>query len=229
MQATDSGAGSVEVTLVAPSSAKKRNDPENEASDAAQDEAEKKSRNEAKSQPEQTHTPPHKTQTKPKPKSKPKPEPKPKPESKPETKPKPKSKSKPKPEQPPKAESASESASSPAKHESAAGQETQQPSSKSNSKQITPAVSGLRLLNNKPPQYPRRALRRHEEGTVKLKILVKADGSAGKVTVAKSSGYGALDDAAVAAVKKWQFKPARRGDTPIPGYALQTITFKVPD
>lgn len=64
---------------------------------------------------------------------------------------------------------------------------------------------------------------------VRLKILVEPDGTAGNVTVVKSSGYSELDRAAVETVEKWHFKPAKRGDTPIRGYALQNITFNLPD
>src|SRR5699024_5493814 len=103
-----------------------------------------------------------------------------------------------------------------------------QSANKSDANKITPAVSGLRSLNNTPPTYPRSALRRREEGTVKLKILVTPQGTAGKVEVVSSSGSKALDRAAVETVKKWHFKPAKRGSTPIAGYALQTINFKLP-
>jgi protein TonB len=81
---------------------------------------------------------------------------------------------------------------------------------KPGSNKITPAVPGIQSLGNPPPQYPARALRRHEEGDVKLKILVEPDGTAGQVTVIDSSGYSDLDDAAVETVKNWHFKPAKR-------------------
>lgn len=90
------------------------------------------------------------------------------------------------------------------------------------------AVSGLASLGNPPPQYPSLALRRSWEGTVVLRIQVLANGRAGAVTVTKSSGKPQLDEAAVAAVKAWKFIPAKRGDTPIDGFATQTIDFKLP-
>ncbi|MGB7755366.1 MAG: TonB family protein [Salinisphaera sp.] len=148
-----------------------------------------------------------KPKPKPRPKPQPKPEPKPKPQPKPEPKPEPKSQPKPDPKPEPKP--------------------APKPSPSSN--KITPAVSGLQSLGNPPPHYPSRALRRHEEGNVKLKILVEPNGTAGSVTVIKSSGYSDLDNAAVETVKKWRFKPAKRGNTPIRGYALQTISFNIPD
>jgi protein TonB len=90
------------------------------------------------------------------------------------------------------------------------------------------AISGLASLGNPPPEYPSLALRRNWEGSVVLRIQVLANGRAGSVTVTKSSGKPQLDDAAVAAVKNWKFIPAKRGDTPIDGFATQTIDFKLP-
>ncbi len=93
----------------------------------------------------------------------------------------------------------------------------------------TAAVSGLASLGNPPPEYPSLALRRSWEGTVVLRIKVLPNGRAGTVEVTKSSGKQALDDAAVEAVRNWKFVPAKRGDTPIEGFATQTIAFKLPE
>lgn len=90
------------------------------------------------------------------------------------------------------------------------------------------AVSGLASLGNPPPEYPSLALRRSWEGSVVLRIKVLPNGRAGLVEVTKSSGKQALDDAAVEAVRNWKFIPAKRGDTPIEGFATQTIAFKLP-
>ncbi|WP_430323267.1 energy transducer TonB [Pseudomonas aeruginosa] len=91
------------------------------------------------------------------------------------------------------------------------------------------AISGLASLGNPPPEYPSLALRRGWEGRVVLRIRVLPNGRAGSVEVTRSSGRKQLDDAAVEAVKGWKFVPAKRGDTPIEGFADQTIDFKVPN
>lgn len=167
--------------------------------------------------------PPRKEKPKPKPKPEPKPEPKPKPKPKPEPEPEPQPKPKPEPEPEPQPKPKP----TPEPKTTAGGQTSSEKPSASD--KVTPAVSGLKSLGNPPPSYPSRALRRHEEGVVKLKILVEPDGTAGKVTVVNSSGYSELDKAAVKTVKKWHFKAARRGDTPIRGYALQSINFNLRD
>ncbi len=91
------------------------------------------------------------------------------------------------------------------------------------------AISGLASLGNPPPEYPGAALRKGMEGRVILRIKVMPNGRAGTVEVTKSSGKQVLDDAAVETVRNWKFIPAKRGDTPIEGFATQTIDFKLPE
>lgn len=67
-------------------------------------------------------------------------------------------------------------------------------------------------LVNPPPRYPRSAKKRGYQGIVKLKVLVGQNGKVGELKVIKSSGHTILDKAAMASVKKWEFKPASRGD-----------------
>lgn len=94
---------------------------------------------------------------------------------------------------------------------------------------VTPAVSGLKSLGNPEPPYPPLALRRQEEGSVTLRILVLENGRAGEVIVTRSSRSALLDRAAVETVKnQWRFIPAKRGNKAIKGYAVQTITFRLP-
>lgn len=62
------------------------------------------------------------------------------------------------------------------------------------------------LKNYSRPEYPRRELRRGVTGSVILQFLVKGNGEVVRVSVAKSSGNGALDLSAFQAAKKWKFK-----------------------
>jgi protein TonB len=61
--------------------------------------------------------------------------------------------------------------------------------------------------NNRPPHYPDIARRNGWQGLCMVRVQVGADGRAGGVSVARSSGYGILDQAALSAVRKWQFSP----------------------
>jgi len=78
---------------------------------------------------------------------------------------------------------------------------------------------------NPKPEYPSIAARRGWEGTVKLLVKVSAEGESEKVTVQRSSGHDELDEAAVEAVEKWKFIPAKRGETPVPSTVIVPINF----
>lgn len=49
-----------------------------------------------------------------------------------------------------------------------------------------------------------------------LELLILADGRVGEIKVKQTSGHQALDRAALDAVRRWNFVPAKRGDEPIP-------------
>lgn len=59
---------------------------------------------------------------------------------------------------------------------------------------------------NPAPDYPDSARRRRIEGTVLVRIEVTADGGAAACVVVQSSGCLALDQAALAAARRWQFQ-----------------------
>jgi periplasmic protein TonB len=62
-----------------------------------------------------------------------------------------------------------------------------------------------------PPAYPRLAERRGWTGTVVLLIDVAADGTVSDVRIESPSGHDILDEAAVAAVRTWRFRPGTLG------------------
>lgn len=82
-------------------------------------------------------------------------------------------------------------------------------------------------LSNPAPVYPRRSRMLEEEGVVKLKVHVSAEGNALGVQLFKSSGFFRLDDAALAAVQNWRFVPAKRGDQSIEGWVIVPVSFKL--
>jgi periplasmic protein TonB len=69
-----------------------------------------------------------------------------------------------------------------------------------------------RVLINPAPRYPAEALQQQLQGTVLLRVQVAADGSVVAVRVLRSSGAQSLDAAAVDAVQRWRFLPARDSD-----------------
>ncbi|HBE79289.1 MAG TPA: hypothetical protein DDW65_16180 [Firmicutes bacterium] len=61
------------------------------------------------------------------------------------------------------------------------------------------------------PTYPKNALNEGKEGTVLVKVLVKADGSLEQVRLNQSSGDLRLDKAAVSVIERtWKFKPVTK-------------------
>lgn len=92
---------------------------------------------------------------------------------------------------------------------------------------FTEATVGANYGFNPKPRYPSIARREHWEGRVTLRIQVSADGSVDGVSVQRSSGHEELDDAALAAVKKWRFMPAKRGSTSVSSSVLVPIDFNL--
>jgi protein TonB len=90
---------------------------------------------------------------------------------------------------------------------------------------VVPPLAHARHLNNPAPPYPPGARRRGEEGTVRLSVLVRADGTVGDLSVERSSGYPELDRSARVTVARWRFTPASRGGKPIDFRHVQPITF----
>ena len=61
------------------------------------------------------------------------------------------------------------------------------------------------------PEYPQELIEDDVEGSVTVKILVAADGSVESVKLVTSSGYSAMDRAAIAAGYRFQFNPGDNG------------------
>jgi protein TonB len=64
-----------------------------------------------------------------------------------------------------------------------------------------------------------------QQGKVMLRVLVNSNGTTDKVEIRSSSGFDRLDDAALDAVRRWRFVPARQGDRPVAAWVLVPIIF----
>ena len=62
-------------------------------------------------------------------------------------------------------------------------------------------------------------------GRVRLRLLIRADGTVARVDVLVSSDDPALDEAARQGLLRWRFAPARRDEVPIDAYLLLWVTF----
>jgi protein TonB len=92
---------------------------------------------------------------------------------------------------------------------------------------VTPPRSDAAHLNNPKPVYPAVSRRLKEEGTVVLEVFIQVDGSVGDLRVKRSTGFPRLDEAALAAVRRWKYVPARRGNEPLALWHSQSLVFSL--
>jgi protein TonB len=78
---------------------------------------------------------------------------------------------------------------------------------------------------NAKPTFPAQALASKQTGTVVLKVIILADGSVADVQVMR--GEEPFVGAAVEAVKRWKYEPARWKGQPITVYRIIQIPFKL--
>jgi protein TonB len=81
-----------------------------------------------------------------------------------------------------------------------------------------------------PVEYPPALREQGIEGRVLLRLYADSQGTlvAESTKVAESSGYPALDSAAMAGAPKLRFSPALRNGRPVAGAFLQPIHFRNP-
>ena len=79
-----------------------------------------------------------------------------------------------------------------------------------------------RITRSSAPASSRRA---GEKGTVTLKVLIDATGRPAEVTLQASSGFPALDQSAVSAVRAARFRPYAEGGVAQPVWVLIPINF----
>lgn len=92
---------------------------------------------------------------------------------------------------------------------------------------VTPPRFDAAYLNNPPPIYPLASRRLHEQGTVLLRVRVSGEGAALEVLVEHPSGSPHLDEAAMAAVRRWRFVPAKRGNESVEAWVLVPVEFEL--
>jgi TonB family protein len=77
------------------------------------------------------------------------------------------------------------------------------------------------------PRYPDSAKRAGAQGVTTLKVRVLETGRVSEVLVEQSAGFRDLDIAAMDAVKKWLFEPARRGKEAVSVWVLLPVKFEL--
>lgn len=145
---------------------------------------------------------------------KPPPPPLPKPKPKPVVQPKPK----PQPRSP---------APTPARSDAPPSPLPPAPAPVASAAPTTPASFSAAYLRNPPPRYPSESRSAGEAGRVLLRVRVTAEGRAESVEIAASSGHARLDEAALAAVRRWRFTPAQQAGAPVAATVTVPILFKL--
>ncbi|WP_295762903.1 energy transducer TonB [Undibacterium sp.] len=93
--------------------------------------------------------------------------------------------------------------------------------------QRTEASFDAAYLNNPAPAYPLISRRQGEFGKVLLLVQVTPHGTAAQVEIKQSCGFPRLDEAALEAVRKWHFVPARHGDVAVAASVVVPLSFKL--
>ena len=87
----------------------------------------------------------------------------------------------------------------------------------------------LTPVSKLPPRYPQQAAMREQEGYVKVLITIRPDGTVGETQVVEAEPRGVFDRAAVAAVRRWRYKPVLRNGQPTAVRAYITMDFELED
>lgn len=82
-------------------------------------------------------------------------------------------------------------------------------------------------ISRPAPTYPPDAIRNGETGTAVVRIEVGADGEPVEVSLVTRTGSRSLDRAALAAARRWKFRPAQRNGQPVPGTVEAPIAFSL--
>lgn len=90
---------------------------------------------------------------------------------------------------------------------------------------VIPLIKQANILKQTPPNYPPRARRMGQQGTVLLHALVGRDGHTQDLKVVSSSGYQSLDNSAISAVKNWTFASASKNGRPMKAWVEVPVQF----
>lgn len=90
---------------------------------------------------------------------------------------------------------------------------------------VDPEEQEKRLIHQVRPEYPDVARQAGIDGTVSMRVLINKDGRVEKIDVL--SGEQTLEDAAVAAVRQWQYRPFLLEKKPVPVVTVVNLEFKL--
>ena len=126
------------------------------------------------------------------------------------------------------AQSASSARVIPAPEQAASEQVTSKPWPPDGVSRVGKGIMSPEVIKETKPRYTAAAMDAKIQGLVEMEAIVLTDGTVGEVRVVRSldKEFG-LDEAAVAAMKKWQFKPGKRDGVAVPVMVAVEMTFTV--
>jgi protein TonB len=92
--------------------------------------------------------------------------------------------------------------------------------------ELSQQVAEGRLIYRVAPEYPEPARQQRIQGPVVLDLHIGRDGAIQEVTLV--NGAPLLADAAIAAVKRWRFKPHILDGHPVEMQTRVTLNFRLP-
>ena len=94
-----------------------------------------------------------------------------------------------------------------------------------------PDVAPVMLNKELPFRYPPALYAQKVQGNVTLRIFIDRDGSIipDSTRIAETSGFTALDSAAMNGSRDLKFEPAKTQNQPVPGSILLPVYFRHPD
>ena len=91
--------------------------------------------------------------------------------------------------------------------------EAEEVAEKAAAEPVLPKIIPAKIISRASPRYPNRALNKNQEGWVEVNFSVNIKGEPININVKAAEPIGVFDDAALRAVKKWRFSPARNEET----------------
>jgi protein TonB len=91
------------------------------------------------------------------------------------------------------------------------------------------ALIDPRFKNAFQPDYPAGRIRAEQEGVAVVRVLIGVDGRVKAVEGVRADHEEFLKETRAHALKKWRFKPATEGGTPVESWKEMTVRFQFPD
>jgi protein TonB len=92
---------------------------------------------------------------------------------------------------------------------------------------ITEVDTPPQVLRSVPPQYPFQAKKNNIAGTVTLRFIVDTEGNVVEPKVTESEPEGVFEEAALAAIVKFKFKPAIKNGKPVDCIVNAPMKFEI--